>query len=228
MSLSETQDCPCPACGVVAEVTFFASIGPEYREEILTDQLQRNTCAACAKVYRTEPALTYLDAEAGLWISARPADMLADWVREETAANAVFEESYGTAAPKAAQEIGAALAPRLTFGWPALREKLMIAEHGLNDTAVEMTKLAILRNRPGNPVAQGIELRLLDVRGPVLELGWLASRGARQIDVFEFQRRLYESILTDPAWQKLSAQLPDRGFVDVQRLLISPREAQPE
>lgn len=221
MALSEMQDCPCPACAAAVPVKYFASIGSEAGEAILTDALQRVTCAACGEVFRTEPALTYLDLEAGLWISARPADMLSDWQRQETDALSAFKESHGDAAPKAAQEIGAALRPRLTFGWPALREKLMIAEHGLNDTVVEMTKLAILRNRPGNPVAQGVELRLLDARGPLLEFGWITSRGAEPVDFFQAQRTLYQSILTDPAWQKSSTQLPEQGFVDLQRLWIS-------
>lgn len=222
MALSELQDCPCPICGAVAPITFFASIGPEASEEILTDALQRNICAVCGEVFRTEPALTYLDSEAGLWICARPADMLSDWQHQEADALAAFEESHGDAAPKSAQDIGAALSPRLTFGWPALREKLMIAGHGLNDAAVEMTKLAILRHRPGNPVVPGVELRLLDVRGPVLDFAWLTSSDLVIMDVFTAQRRLYDSILTDPAWRDLFARLPDRGLVDLQRFWISP------
>ncbi|MGB5560201.1 MAG: CpXC domain-containing protein [Paracoccaceae bacterium] len=223
MSLSEIRDCPCPECAAIAPVEFFASVDADLRTDILTGQLQRVTCPACKAVYRPEPGLTYLDAQAGLWISARPADALARWDHEEAAAGAAFDESYGPSAPDIAQEIGTGLHPRLTFGWPALREKLMIADQGLNDVTVEMLKLSVLRNRPGNPAGQGIELRLLDVRGPVLELGWLTSAGAEVLDVFQAQRRLYDSIATDPAWQAMAAKLPERGFVDLQRLVISSR-----
>ncbi len=203
-------------------MAYYASLGPEAQEEILIDRLQCTTCPDCGQDFRTEPAFTYLDPEAGLWIAARPAEALADWQQEEAGALAAFEEIYGAGAPKDVQEIGADLASRLTFGWPALREKLMIAEHSLSDVAIELTKLAILRNRPGNPIAEGVELRLLDVRGPNLEFGWLTRRGGKQLDVFEAQRRLYESILKDPAWQEAATRLPERGLVDLQRLFIAP------
>jgi len=75
--------------------------------------------------------LSYLDVGRGQWILTEGITHLPEWRAVEAEARTIFAQSYGDSAPGMAREIGAALTPRLVFGWPALREKLLSRELGL-------------------------------------------------------------------------------------------------
>ena len=62
------------------------------------------------------------------------------------------------------------LALRVVFGWEALNEKLIAAEHGVDDRALELVKVGAIRRMPTQvPVGPGFELRLVSVRGDAAE-----------------------------------------------------------
>ncbi len=230
MSIFVPADAPCPNCGSVNRFDHFASVNadrrPDLKDDILSGAFMRIKCSACGTDFRPEPSLNYLDYAAGLWVMARPLGSLAHWDEEAQKAGAAFDDAYGAAAPAAARDIGAALTARVTFGWAAFREKLVLAREGLDDLTLEKTKIAILRNKPGNPVAPGVELRLLGVYDPVFHMGWVSARTNEALQVFTVKRALYDDIAGDASWAALDTQvsggISGGFFVDMQRMFITP------
>src|SRR5207244_5102653 len=117
--------------------------------------------------------MTYVDVARGQWIAAFPFARLGQWKELEEQTRATFTRAYGEKASAAAQEIGAGLKARLTFGWAALREKLVAADKGLDDVILELAKTAIVRGLDKPPLGAGTELRLAGVEGDSLAVAWI-------------------------------------------------------
>ena len=211
----------CASCGAALTAERAYSVNavrrPEHKAAILDGSLQRLTCAACGAVQRLEPALTYLDIEVGQWILVEPAANQGEWAALEEAARRLYESRFGAAAPAAARAIAAGIAPRVVFGWSALVEKLLCADHGIEDTSLELLKLAILRG--GAPLADEVELRLVSVEDDTLTLAWIHQPEGGQGE----QIRVDRTALTDldeADWDELRDELGQGLYVDVNRLLI--------
>jgi len=232
MSMSDPTNFACPNCGEMNEFDVFASVNadrrPDLRDDIVSGEFMRIKCSSCQIDFRPEPDLNYLDFENGLWIQAKPLGWIAHWADLETEAAELFDAAYGSGAPASAREIGDELKPRITFGWSALREKIVIAQEELDDIALEETKIAVLRNKPDNPVEPGVELRLISVHDPVLQMGWIRAATNEALQVFEVQRALYEDISGDEGWADLGKQLSAGYLVDTLRLFIAPTPYEPE
>ncbi len=226
MSVFTTREFTCPDCGATLEYDNFDSINadrrPDLRDLIITRDLSVAHCEACDKTFRPEPELNYLDYKSGLWIMALPINALARWDVEEANATALFAGAYGASAPATAREIGDDLSPRLTFGWPAFREKLVAKEAELDDLILEKTKLTILANREGNPVAPGVELRLVNAREQAFRMAWIDATTGEALQQFDTQRALYDSIADSSDWAEMDEKLTAGIFVDIQRLFIVP------
>lgn len=226
MSVFTTRQFTCPECDAILEYDNYDSINadrrPDLREDILSGSLSLAHCEACDKEFRPEPNLNYLDHKNGIWIMAQPIYNLARWDAEELKATKLFAGAYGENAPASARAIGDDLTPRLTFGWPAFREKLVLKEAALDDVMIEKTKLAILANRPGNPVEAGVELRLLDARERVFRMAWMNAATGESQQQFEIQRALYESTGEGDDWMEIDGKLNSGIFVDIQRMFIEP------
>src|SRR5207253_1016097 len=104
---------------------------------------------------RLDPMFNYVDVERGQWLSVQAVEQLEDWVENEDEALATFALAYGDQAPPPAREIGNRLTPRLVFGWPAAREKILANEHKLDDVALELMKLALVQSLDNSPMAAG-------------------------------------------------------------------------
>src|SRR5664279_3669620 len=145
MSLFKTIEIKCPACGVTTPFEAVHSVNadrrPDLRKEILANEFQRVQCGACDAPFRLDPSFNYIDLKRGQWIAALPVVELENWKQREDAARQTFALAWG----EEAREIGAGLRPRLTFGWPALREKILAREHGLDDVALEACKATAMR-----------------------------------------------------------------------------------
>ncbi|TAL20694.1 MAG: hypothetical protein EPO01_13080 [Aquabacterium sp.] len=224
MSLFTQQEADCPACGKPVSFALVASVNadrrPDLRAAILDGSFQCEACPACGKVFRLEPEFTYLDVARGQWLLLQPVDRLADWPQLEEQAGNSYALAYGERAAPPAREIGKGLKARVTFGWEALREKLVAAEHGLDDVVLEMLKLRLLRSLPDQPLADGNELRLQAVEGDVLQLAWLAVPSGRPVEVLAVPRELYDGIAKDAAWKPLREQVGGGFFVDLHRVLV--------
>lgn len=222
---SQTLTNPCPSCEAPLQFEAVSSMNPTRRPElkaaIMDHSLQRTPCNCGASV-RLEPTLSYLDPENALWIVARPYPDLGDWKNQEQAAQALFDQALGAEAPGVAQEIGAGMSPRVVFGWPALREKVLARDLGLDEVVLECMKLALMRNQGIVPEA-GQELRLVAEQGEdlVLSLVWPLTESTG--DSYGTPRALHEEIKAQPGqWEAIQSQLVG-PFLDAQRLFIDPR-----
>jgi len=196
---------------------------PDLREDILSDRFQDIECEACQEGFRLQPQFNYLDVGRGQWIAAMQADRMRTHLQVEDEAALLFSESYGDNAPAAAQQVGKDLKMRVTFGWPAVREKLLLREHDLDDVVVEMMKLHILRSVPSVPMAEGIELRLVDINedNDAFVFTWLETATEKAIEGLSVPRDLYAAIAANTtAWEPMRTRLENGAFVDMQKLYM--------
>lgn len=229
MSIVENMTVECPYCEKPVDFTAAHSVladrRPDMRQDILSNAFQSEQCPHCGAKFRREPRLNYLDIQRGQWLLAKPAADVVDWPNLEAQAQAIFELGYGLLAPAPAQEIGRGLKVRVVFGWPALREKLLAAEHQLDDITLECLKLRLLRSLDGPPMSDTVEMRLEEVSPDTLTLVWIDSEGETVLEVMQVPRSLYDEIERDSkSFFALRAQLNEGPFADLNRLLIDPSD----
>jgi hypothetical protein len=225
MSLLQTEAVSCPHCGEVSDVdvvySVFADRRPDLRQAVLDDSLQRETCPHCGAGFRIEPVLTFLDMSRKLWLLLQPAENLTLWPELEQSARTTFDMAYGQRAMPAAQALGAGLQARVTFGWPALREKVLCTEHELDDVSLELTKLALIRSQPQLRLSDDVELRLTEVGDMQLVFCWINATSEQVEDELLVPRQVYDGIVANQKpWAGLRGELTAGPFVDVHRLLV--------
>jgi len=225
MSIFNTATATCPECGEPVEISWAASVNadrrPDLRSAILDRSFQAEFCPTCGQPMRLPPHLTYVDLARRNWILVEDVAELPQWAVHEAEAGKLFEESFGPAAPPVAQELASGVRPRLVFGWPALREKLICTELGLDDVQLELLKLAVMRGVAGTPVGDGLALRLVAGNDDTLTLDVVNDATETAVSTTELPRSLYDDIGTDTAaWAPLRARLVNEIFVDVQRFMI--------
>ena len=227
MSLFQPVNLVCPKCEAPVIMMAVGSVNadrrPDLRDDILADRFQDIECDACQEKFRLQPQFNYLDVRRGQWIAAMQADRMRDHLQVEDEADLLFSEGYGAKAPDAAQQVGKDLKMRVTFGWPAVREKLLIREHDLDDVVIEMIQLHILRSVPSVPLAEGIELRFVEVDkdNDAYVFCWLETASEEVIEDLRVPTELYEAILANPsAWDAIRTRLENGAFVDMQKLYM--------
>lgn len=226
MSLFETQTVECPACGGQVPFSLVFSVNvdrkPVLREQILDESFQREDCPGCSHSFRMEPELTYLDVGRGLWIGCWQASRLASWERWAQQAQASFDKAFGAGGPPEARAIGDGLTVRVTFGWSALREKIIALEAGLDDVVLELAKATILRQEGGAPPANA-DLRLLAVDDEALVFAWVHRADGLRSGEFAVDRTLLDGIAqAGAAYDALRAEVDGGIHVDLQRALLAP------
>jgi len=229
MSLFVPMNLTCPECAEVFTSEAVGSVNADrradLRDEILAGSFQVMRCSACAHEFRLEPDFNYLDVGRSQWIAALPARALRDHLESVAEKQAVFDLSYGDEAPEAARAVGRSLQPRLVFGWPALREKLVLQENGFDDVIWEVAKLDLLRSLPDAPLAEGVDLRLLGGGEDMLDLAWIRADSEEHLNSFQVSRDLYDRISAAPApWAAVQALLAANIFVDIQKLFMGAGE----
>jgi hypothetical protein len=231
MSLMKTTALDCPACARPLSFQTAYSVNadrrPDLRAAILDGSFQRMACPHCGAGFRLDCDFTLLDIGRGQWIVAAPVAAVADWEAREAQAREMFERAYGAEAPAIAREVGQRLRPRLVFGWPALREKLVAADHGLDDVALEAVKATVLRSSGAIPGRAIAELRLVAADGDELLLAWQRSYDGAAGEVLSAPRALHDQIAADAggAWAPLRASFDGALFVDLKRHLVRGRQA---
>ncbi|HSI11565.1 MAG TPA: CpXC domain-containing protein [Chthoniobacter sp.] len=234
MSLFRSTNISCPNCGETVNMEGAGSINadrrPDYRDDILQSNFQDETCPHCQTSFRLAPEFNYLDVGRGQWIAGMPANRLRDWIEVEESVKESFAISYGAKAPQAARDIGVDLVVRLTFGWPALREKIFANDLRIDDAVLEMLKLETIRRVPSAPLAEGIELRLVDATDETLTLVWIDAATEEVQETLQVRRTLLEAIVAnEEGWKPIRDQLTDGPFVDIQKLFMgqgrTPAEA---
>ncbi len=215
----------CPRCEHEQEVTLAASVNadrrPDLRAAILDRTFQAHVCVACEAPLRLPLHMTYLDMKRGIWVAAEAVDSLPRW--EELAADtrALFAGSFGDAAPPAARSLAAGATPRLVFGWPALREKIIANELGLDDAVVELIKATVLRNLPQARLTASQALRLAGGNAETLGFEIIDDESEQIFGQMEVPRALHDDINGDAdSWAGLRNKLMEEPFCDLKRLMI--------
>ena len=225
MSLFRRMNVSCPNCGTAVDMSAVGSVNadrrPDLREAILQSEFQDIECPSCRTGFRLSPDFNYLDVGRGQWIAGLSADRMSDWPELEDEARATFDGTYGSGATPAAGSIGAGLTVRVTFGWPAIREKILAREHDLDDALLEMVKMETMRRLPSAPFAAGIELRLVGVSDDTLTFSWIDAETEEVSQSLDVRRTLLDAIAENPeGWSKIRARLTDGPFVDMQKFYV--------
>jgi hypothetical protein len=229
MSLFNAADVECPHCGRKQELPLVASVNagrrPDLRQAILERTFQFAQCDVCETPLRLPLHMTYLDLGRGAWILAQTVEELPQWEQAVAEARETFDDTYGEAAPASVRSLAEGVSPRIVFGWPALREKIVCNDLGLDDVVVETIKAGILRARPDAPIDLERALRLAagDVATLVFEI---VDEDTEEVQgAVTVPRSLYDDVAADEAWAPLRAQIGGSPFVDLKRLMVEPAPA---
>lgn len=232
MSVFHAAAAVCGKCGTENNAELAASVNADRRADlraaILDGSFQALNCAKCGAALRLPAHVTYLDIGRGQWFLVESAEMLPHWRETEQEAQIAYDLAFGVDASEEAREIGAELKPRLVFGWPALREKLIACDLGLADTTLELLKMSVIANVGGSPIADQTELRLTEGDAEKLQFAWIASNTEQVLAKLDVPREEYDAIEDDTDdWAALEAELSAHMFVDIQRSLSGgePRQA---
>ena len=217
MSIFQLETVPCPKCAASVEVDACYSVNADLRPDLLASTLdgafQKSTCPACSSEFRLEPKLTWMDAGRGRWISARPAEELLLWADQEVKAKATFARISGT--------LSADVVPRLTFGWAALREKLLLMRRGLDDVAVELVKIAAIRDLDTVTFSARRALRFIDLRDDALIFAWVDDLAGADSEGLSIPVSTYTAVRTGSGWDPLRRAVSVGPFVDARRLMLA-------
>src|SRR5262245_57081037 len=147
MSVFDSTELACPACGAAVTFDLVHSVNaarrPDLRDAILDRSFQREPCPSCGTEFRVEPEFTYLDIKRKQFFAVWPASGLAQWPEFEARSQSAYDKAFGPGTDGAA--LAGGLFARCVFGWLGLNEKLIAAEHGIDDVELEMAKLATMR-----------------------------------------------------------------------------------
>jgi hypothetical protein len=227
MSIFHPADLKCPNCGTIFETQRNASVNvdrrPDLRDAILDGSFQKENCSKCGTEMRLPPHLTYLNLGRKQWIMVEPVSLLEQWPAAEEDARATYAETFGDQAPPSARQLAKDLQHRLVFGWPALREKLIARDLGLDDITLELLKAAIMRDVPKPPLADQTELRLADGDAEKLNFVWVIAETEQPVAALPVPREIYDDVAGDAeAWAPLRSQFEGKFLVDLKRLIAGP------
>lgn len=222
---------PCPACGALQALRIFESVNASSRrdlqEQLLDGRFEVRTCVDCQEDFLIPADLTWCDLDQGLWVRALPLSRAAAWPEAEAEVHVQYFSTFGPLAPLVAQELGAQVQARVVFGWAALREKVLCAQHGLDDAALEIAKLMALTHQLGEALGDDSEWRLTHVDDERLHFAVLATGLEVPVSAFTMPRGLVQDIMDAPQrWAEVREAVVGEGFfVDVNRALLEVEAA---
>ncbi len=225
MSIFRTVRLECPVCATPVDFALVFSVSadrrPDLRDAILDGSFQREPCPSCATVFRAEPEFTYMDIARGQYIGVWPASRRGEWQACAEKTRAVFDDALGKNAPPEAKRLGGKLEVRAVFGWPALVEKILARQAGIDDRTLELAKLSVMRTSEETPVPGERELRLVGEHEGDLVLAWLGGDANEPGSVLRVPHQLIADIEADPAsWQAVRDDVAHGDVVDFQREML--------
>jgi hypothetical protein len=223
MSRFFTATATCPTCSSLHTLDYPSSINADRRDDlraaILDGSLFTLPCAECRERLVFEPTLTYLDMARGQWMVAEPSGATSHWRESEAEAARVHKFAFGASAPGPARALGARIMPRLVFGWPAPIEKLRCQELGIDDWALEITKLLVIRDGPERTWDASLDLRLRAREDETLLLDWLNPATGAPSSAVSVPLAVYRSVADGgDSWTDLRALLAGGIYVDLGRV----------
>ena len=226
MSIFRSVEVSCPACETPVEFQLVYSVSadrrPDLRAAILDGSFQRQACPACGTTFRVDPEFSYMDIAHGQYIGVWPISSRGEWRGCAEKTREVFEQTLGADATSEARSIGRKLTPRVVFGWPALGEKILAKQAGIDDRTLEVAKIAVLRTREDVPLPGAQEFRLIgDIDGdPVL--AWVHAGSEQRSAAVRLPRSLIGEIEAEPEkWKAAFDRVTDGLVVDFQRELLA-------
>ena len=112
MSLTNKATIICPECGTSQDVSWAGSVyaerHPALRDAILDGTFQSESCSVCEAKLRLPSHMAYLDLDRGHWMLAEDIKELPNWEKHETKARNLFDDAFGSRAPKPAQDLAKA------------------------------------------------------------------------------------------------------------------------
>jgi hypothetical protein len=220
MSVFQSIEVPCPSCKTAVPFELVHSVNaarrPDLRTAILDRSFQRQECPACHFSFRMEPEFTYLDVGRKQFFAVWPASKLAQCHALEARAAASFDKAFGPESD--AKTLGQGMLARVVFGWAGLSEKLIAAENGIDDTTLEIAKIAIMRSMGEAKVGSDREFRLLGATPEALIVGWLRTSTEDLDEELSVPRDLIGEIEAQPSdWAALREEVAGPMFVDYRR-----------
>ena len=145
MSLNTKQTIKCPKCGQLSEITVWNSItvkdSPDLKDDLLKGKINIFHCSSCSHHALMPSPLLYHDEEKKLMISFSPCED--DIIKNQLFSN-IKESSKQSGELKKLE--GYSL--RFVAEYNNLLEKILLADFGLWDKAIELIKLMILTQEP--------------------------------------------------------------------------------
>lgn len=226
MSIFRTVDLACPACDSPVSFDLVYSVSadrrPDLRAAILDGSFQRESCPACAKPFRVDPEFSYMDIARGQYIGVWPVSSRSEWRACAGKTQEVYEQTLGARATPEAQELGRRLEPRVVFGWPALVEKILAKQAGIDDRTLEVAKVAVMRSSEEVPLPGAEEFRLVGEKDGDFVLAWVSQGGDQQTGTVKVPRKLIADIEAAPdTWKALRDAIAEGLVVDFQRELLA-------
>lgn len=227
MSIFGKLTIPCPACDTPVDYELVHSVNadrrPELRDAILNGSFQRQACPSCGHEFRVEPEFIYMDFGRAQYIGVWPASKRRQWRACAAQTRAVFDDAMGKNAPREARSLGDKLVVRAVFGWPALVEKLLARQAGIDDRSLEVAKLAVMRSQEETPLPGRSEFRLVGEHDGDPLLAWVGAHSDEDVPpVLRVPRQLIADIEADPTTWKAARETTSEGdMVDFQRELLA-------
>jgi RNA polymerase sigma factor (sigma-70 family) len=94
---------------------------------------------------------------------------------QDQAEAVVLRVVVGLDAKSAAQTLGKRVDPRVVFGWPALIEKILAKQAGIDDRTLEVAKIAVMQNSDEAPVPGQQEFRMVGDEDGSLVFAWVRA-----------------------------------------------------
>ena len=229
MSIFLTHSLLCPGCGTALSYELVQSVNadrrPDLRDAILDGSFQLMTCPSCGTPFRVDPEFVYMDVGRKQYIGVWPAAKRGEWQEYAAKTRTTFDGALGKNAPGAAREVGEGLEVRAVFGWPALVEKLLARQLGIDDRTLEAAKLAVLRAQEETPAPGRLELRMIAETDGDPVLAWLGPKDPDDDSpppLMRVPRQLITDIDAEPEkWQALRERVAEGDVVDFQRDLLA-------
>lgn len=145
MSLNAKETIKCPACGVMHEITVWNSItisdSPDLKEDLLKGKINIFNCPSCSHRALMPVPLLYHDEEKRLMISFSPCE-------DERTKRQLFANIKESSAQSGELSKLEGYTLRFVAEYNNLLEKILLADFGLWDKAIEIIKLMILSQEP--------------------------------------------------------------------------------
>ncbi|MCE7006335.1 CpXC domain-containing protein [Kibdelosporangium philippinense] len=224
MSVFRPQSIVCTACGTTNVETVAMSLHgsrvPQIVEQIVAGTFQCFTCGGCGLGYRADGPLIYVDFVTKRWIGEFPRTMEGGWASLEQQPMDVFRQSLIDLAPAFLRAEADGFTVRAVFGLDALAEKIRLLEAGIDDRAVEVAKLEIIR-QTGAVMSPDRRPRVVKADADkVTMVLWTPS--AEQFCVSVPTADIV-AMASEDGWRSLLREMQIGPYVDLGRILLDGR-----